>query len=104
MALISHPRHRTALRVALFGSVLILAACSGSPNPGQEQACRNGIDTAYAELRKAESEGLGGAVDITKAASLLSAAKVQQQFEKYPNCVDKVKRARYYIRKAQQKG
>lgn len=95
---------RTVPRTVLLASALTLAACSGNPNPSQAQACHNGINTAYAELKQAESEGLGGAVDITKAASLLSAAKVQEQFEKYPNCIDKVKRARHYIRQAQQKG
>jgi hypothetical protein len=40
-------------------------------------------------------------VDWTKAASLLSAASIQQEFGKYPNCVDKVRRARYYIEQSQ---
>lgn len=84
--------------LALVGAVM--AGCSGKPNPGQATACRNGIDRAYKAFSQAESEGFGGAVDMTKAAGLLSAAKVQEQFEKYPNCLDKVKRARFYINKA----
>jgi len=95
---------RIAPRMVLLAFAFLFAACSGNPDAGQAQACHNGISKAYAELKQAESEGLGGAVDITKAASLLSAAKVQEQFEKYPNCIDKVKRARHYIRQAQQKG
>jgi hypothetical protein len=31
---------------------------------------------------------------------LLGAAKVQQEFGKYTNCVNKVKRARYHLRRA----
>lgn len=37
--------------------------------------------------RSMNAEGFGG-------------AKIQRQFEKYPNCVDKAKRARHYIRQA----
>jgi len=45
-------------------------------------------------------EGFGGTVDYTKAASLLGAAKIQEEFGKYPNCVNKVKRARQYIKRS----
>ena len=37
---------------------------------------------------------------MTKAASLLAAAKVQEQFEEYTNCIEKVNRAREHIRQA----
>lgn len=91
---------RTASAVVMLASILLLAGCSGRADPGQAQACHNGIDQAYKEFKQAEADGFGGAVDMTKAASLLSAAKVQEQFEKYPNCIDKVQRARHYIRLA----
>jgi hypothetical protein len=80
--------------------VTVLAACSGAKSVDQEIACAEGLDTAFAELDQAKSKGLSGAVAITKATSLLTAAKIQQQFEKYPNCIDKVNRARRYIRSA----
>ena len=79
---------------------LILAACSGNKSIEQANACHDGISQAYAELERAKADGFGDAVDITKAGSLLSAAKIQEQFEKYPNCIDKVKRASFYIQKA----
>ena len=78
-----------------------LPACAGPPtNPSLARQCEHGLEVAYAELDRADTKGFGGTVDWTKAASLLSAAKVQEQFGKYPNCVDKVKRARYYIRQS----
>ena len=86
------------LAVVMLAS--LLAGCSGDKSLKQAAACRNGIDTAYKEFTNAKSEGFGGAVDMTRAGSLLSAAKIQEQFEKYPNCIDKVKRARFYIAKA----
>ena len=79
---------------------LILAACSGNKSIAEANACKNGLSQAYSEFERAEADGFGGAVDMTKAGSLLSAAKIQEQFEKYPNCIDKVERARYYIAKA----
>jgi hypothetical protein len=83
---------------------LLVAACAGTAPPGQVNACKNGLSQAYAEFERAKTDGFGGAVAMTKAGSLLSAAKVQQQFEKYPNCIDKVKRARHYIRQARAGG
>lgn len=79
---------------------LLVAACSGTASQAQVNACKNGLSQAYSEFERAKSDGFGGAVAMTKAGSLLSAAKIQQQFEKYPNCIDKVKRARHYIRQA----
>jgi len=48
----------------------------------------------------AKAKGFDGTVEYTKAASLLGAAKIQFEFGKYPNCIDKVQRARAYIAKS----
>jgi hypothetical protein len=45
-----------------------------------------------------EANGLSGTVAWSKAATLLGAAKIQQQFEEYQNCVIKVQKARAYLR------
>lgn len=95
---------RTMATAGTISLVLLLGACSGKASPAQAAACKNGISQAYAELEKAKAEGFGGALAMTKAGSLLSAAKIQEQFEKYPNCIDKVKRARVYIRQARNGG
>ncbi len=79
--------------------VLLLAGCAGQPARPLDRECADGLRAAQAELDKAKVDGFGDTVAWTKAASLLSAAKVQQQFEKYPNCVDKVQRARYYLQR-----
>ena len=77
-----------------------LGACARMPSGSQATACANGLDRAFAELGDAKADGFSGTVSWVKAGSLLSAAKVQQQFEKYPNCIEKVHRAREYIRMA----
>ncbi len=87
---------------AAFGVLTALTACAGSPNDiALARQCENGLNSAYKELDFAKANGFGGSVDWTKAAGLLSAASIQNEFGKYPNCVNKVKRARYYIEKSQ---
>lgn len=83
----------------------LLSACNPRPiSSGQRVQCANGLNAGYRELEQARLKGLGGTVALTKAASLLGAAKVQQQFDKFPNCINKVKRARIYIRNARTGG
>ena len=87
---------------AVFGLLAALTACAGSPDDiALARQCENGLKTAYQELDFAKAKGFGGSVDWSKAAGLLSAASIQNEFGKYPNCVNKVKRARHYIEKSQ---
>ncbi len=87
---------------AIFAIAGSLVACPGPPrNTELAEQCESGLNTAYDELDFAEAKGFSGTLDWTKAASLLSAASIQQEFRKYPNCVDKVRRARYYIEQSQ---
>jgi hypothetical protein len=81
----------------------LLAGCSARISSDAAQQCSEGLSAAQAELEKAQADGIGDAVSLTKAASLLTAAAVQKQFEKYPNCVDKVQRARAYIADARRR-
>lgn len=82
--------------------ITVISACAGNPNSKIAKSCRNGLSTAYKELDFARVKGFDGTVEYSKAASLLGAAKVQEEFGKYPNCVDKVKRAREYIKRSLQ--
>ena len=87
---------------AVFGILTALTACAGSPNDVElARQCENGLKSAYQELDFAKANGFGGTVDWSKAAGLLSAASIQNEFGKYPNCVNKVQRARHYIKKSQ---
>lgn len=91
---------RTKLLVlSLF--TLLMAGCASNPNSSLALQCENGLKTAYQELDYAKTNGFDGTVEYTKAAGLLSAAKIQQQFGKYPNCIDKVNRAREFIKASQ---
>ena len=78
-------------------SLAAAAGCAGDPGSSQARQCENGIGIAYKELDFAKAKGLDGTVEYSKAAGLLTAAKVQFEFGKYPNCIDKVDRARAFI-------
>ncbi len=79
--------------------ILLLAGCSQDRGDvGLGGQCSAGLDAGYRELNQAEADGFSGALTWSKAASLLGAAKIQQQFEEYQNCVLKVQKARRYLR------
>ena len=88
------------LACSLF--LVALVSCTSNRDSSMALQCKNGLDAAYKEMKDAEAKGFRGAVGITKAASLLAAAKVQSEFKRYPNCVDKVRRARIHIARAQE--
>jgi len=89
------------MRSLVVAGLTLLAAftagCAGDPNSSQAAQCDDGLRVAYKELDYAKANGFDGTVEVTKAASLLGAAKIQQEFGKYPNCIDKVHRARAYL-------
>ncbi len=86
----------------LITFVVAIAGCAGSPTSSVAYQCDRGLTVAQQELDYAKAKGLSGTVEYTKAASLLGAAQIQKEFGKYPNCVDKVRRARAFIRMSQQ--
>ena len=92
---------RTFIATTLTLVLFVAAGCAGNPNSSLARQCENGLSVAYKELDFAKAKGFGGTVEYSKAAGLLSAAKIQSEFGKYPNCIDKVDRARAYIAKSQ---
>ena len=89
---------RPKLIVAL--GLLLVAGCSQDRgDQGKRDACKANLDAGYRELNKAEADGFSGTVDWGKAASLLAAAKVQEQFEEWENCMLKAQKARSYLRR-----
>lgn len=87
----------TKLYACLIAASLVVAGCTGRSGGEMAERCSRGLATANGELQAAKVRGLGGTANWTKAASLLTAAKIQYEFEHYPNCVDKVRRARFYL-------
>jgi hypothetical protein len=92
------PLHTYAMVIAI-PVILLLAGCSPDQGDiGLGGQCSAGLDAGYRELNQADADGFSGAVTWSKAASLLGAAKIQEQFEEYQNCVIKVQKARRYLR------
>lgn len=94
---------RTAIVTFLMFFLGAAAGCAGNPTSSQAAQCASGLRVAYKELDFAKASGFSGTVEYSKAAGLLTAAKIQQEFGKYPNCIEKVHRARAYIFKSRQK-
>ena len=83
---------------------LALAACAGDrADRGLGPSCASGLSAATKELKAAKAAGFSDSLEWTKAASLISAAKVQEQFGEYQNCVQKTRNARRFIAKIPRK-
>lgn len=74
---------------------LVLTGCAGKT--AYRDSCATQIDSAWQELDLAKAEGFAGTVSYSKALSLLTGAKTQQQFEAFEGCSDKARKARFYI-------
>lgn len=92
---------RSLLAFLMTCSFALVAGCAGNPNSSLARQCENGLSVAYKELDLAKAKGFDGTVEYSKAAGLLTAAKVQFEFGKYPNCIEKVDRARAYVARSQ---
>ncbi|MBC3362665.1 UNVERIFIED_ORG: hypothetical protein J2Y77_000685 [Pseudomonas lini] len=78
--------------------VLALAGCAGKT--AYRDSCGSQLDSAWRELDLAKAEGFAGTVSYSKALSLLTGAKTQQQFEAFEGCSKKAEKARFYIRES----
>ncbi|WP_407316141.1 hypothetical protein [Pseudomonas sp. nanlin1] len=79
-------------------AVALLTGCAGKT--AYRETCATQLDAAWSELDLAKAEGLAGTVSYSKALSLLTGAKTQQQFEVYDGCMHKAEKARFYIRES----
>jgi len=85
-------------RVLMLIAVALIAGCAGKTV--NRDACAHSLDRAWKELDLAKAEGFAGTVSYSKALSLLTAAKTQQQFEGYDGCLKNAEKARFYIRES----
>ena len=90
---------RPVLRPFWLLLALVAAACSREPGEAAlGPDCAENLAIAEQELQAARTEGFGESVALTRAASLIGAARVQQGFSEYENCVLKAREARVYLR------
>jgi len=88
---------RNLLLVLLMSATV--TACAGNPTSSKASRCEQGLTQAERALDAAKAKNVRGSVEISKAAALIAAARIQYEFGKYPNCIDKVNRAQAYLRK-----
>ena len=97
--------HNTPSIATLIVSILVVAglaltACGGKIATQSGQECSAQLRIANQELDDAKVRGFGGSVQWLKAAGLLAEANTQMQFEHFDSCLNKVQRARAYLREA----
>lgn len=84
--------------VCLSLLAVMMVGCAAKTN--HRSACAQQLDAAWAELDLAKAEGFAGTVSYSKALTLITGAKTQQQFEGYAGCSRKAQKARFYIRES----
>ena len=77
---------------------IALVGCAGKKV--YRDSCGTQLDAAWHELDLAKAEGFACTVSYSKALSLLTAAKTQQQFEAFEGCTAKAEKARFYIQES----
>lgn len=100
MQILQKQFRQLAYLIMLLMGLGLLSSCA-APNPQKAAECSRLLAIASNDLMAAKAKGLSGTFELTKAAGLISAAKIQLQFNKYPNCIDKAIRARKFIRQAE---
>lgn len=89
------------LSYSIIFSLFLIAGCQTNPASPSARQCQHLLKKANQELNYAKTKGFAGTVEYTKAATLLTGASIQYEFGKYPNCIDKAKRARRFIKRSQ---
>ena len=85
------------LNILVIVSIGILSGCMDAADRGLGPACESTLSAAQSELGAAKANNVGRAIDWAKAAGLIAAARTQQQFSEYQNCVLKAEKAREII-------
>lgn len=85
------------VKVVSITTLLGLAACADAGDRGLGPACESNLHAAERALGQAKADSVGKVIDWTKAVGLIAAARTQQQFGEYQNCVLKAQQARKAI-------
>jgi hypothetical protein len=80
--------------VALLSIAGLTAGCMEAADRGLGPSCQAALEAAEADLKHARANSIGKAFHWSRAAALIGAARTQQQFSEYQNCVIKANAAR----------
>jgi hypothetical protein len=82
------------LKVPAILMLITLSSCMEPGDIGKGPACASSLSAAENALKSAKTDSIGTTFDWAKAAALIAAARTQQQFNEYENCVLKARNAR----------
>lgn len=75
----------------------LLQGCADAGDRGLGPLCESRLTAAESELGRAKANSVGKSIDWARAATLIAAARAQQQFDEFQNCVIKADSARKII-------
>ncbi len=84
-------------KMLVFITLITLTGCMEAGDRGLGPACESNLVAAERALKAAKANSIGSVIDWAKAAALIGAARTQQKFNEFQNCVIKAKRAREII-------
>jgi hypothetical protein len=84
-------------KFVVFVTLVALSGCMEPGDRGQGPACESSLAAAERDLMAAKANSIGSVIDWAKAAVLIGAARSQQQFNEFQNCVIKAKKARQIL-------
>ncbi len=84
-------------KILVIITLITLTGCMDAGDRGLGPACQSNLVAAERDLKSAKANSIGTVINWARAATLIGAARTQQQFNEFQNCVIKAKRAREII-------
>ena len=81
-------------KMLVFITLITLTGCMDAGDRGLGPACESTLAAAERDLKAAKANSIGTVINWAKAATLIGAARTQQQFNEFQNCVIKARKAR----------
>ena len=91
------------LSYSLIFSLFLIAGCQTNPASLSARQCQNLLKISKLGIKFWKDKRIFGTVEYTKAATLITAVSIQYEFGIYPNCINKAKRARRFIKNSKVK-
>ncbi len=84
-------------KILVIITLITLTGCMDAGDRGLGPARESNLVAAERGLKTAKANSIGTVINWARAAALIGAARTQQQFNEFQNCVIKAKKARKII-------
>ena len=85
----------------MMAGLMLTAGCMEPSDRGLGPTCQAELVSAEADLANARANSIGKAFHWSRAGALIAAARTQQQFSEYENCVIKARNARTILKQSE---